>query len=224
MRPIIGVVGRPEKLLSGNEIYYINREINEAVIKNGGIVITIVPNELESFTAKTISNTKKLSIEKFNELKKIIDLCDGIICQGGDNYYDYDLKIISYCYKINKPLLGICLGMQAMAYAFNGKLNNLDSFSHFSLDKYVHKVTIKKTSKLYDILKSDIIKVNSRHKSYVTKPLLDVTALSSDNLIEALEDKNKKFFIGVEWHPESMIEYDILENKLFSYFIDCCRR
>ena len=44
------------------------------------------------------------------------------------------------------------------------------------------------------------------------------------NVIEAIEDKNKKFFIGVQWHPESMYSYDILECNLFDYFIEVCRK
>ena len=114
--------------------------------------------------------------------------------------------------------------MQTISYLFGGNIKKLNNLSHYTLDKYVHKVNIKKNSKLYEIINKQIINVNSRHKYYVTNTNLDVVAYSDDNIIEAIEDKNKKFFIGVEWHPESMIEYDILENKLFSYFIECCRR
>ncbi len=216
MLPIIGVVSRPEVLNSGNKIYYINQEINDAVVKNGGITITINPNILQKY--------QRLNIEQFEEIKKIINLCDGIISQGGDEILDYDLEIIDYCYKTNKPLLGICQGMQTISYLFGGNIKKLNNLSHYTLDKYVHKVNIKKNSKLYEIINKQIINVNSRHKYYVTNTNLDVVAYSDDNIIEAIEDKNKKFFIGVEWHPESMIEYDILENKLFSYFIECCRR
>lgn len=220
---LIGVVGRPEMLESGNEIYYINREINEAIIKNGGTVITLVPNMIETFTNKNINNTKKMSENEFKKLKSIIDICDGIICQGGEDYYDYDLKIIEYCYQIDKPLMGICLGMQTMACLFGGKMKLLNNFSHKSRKKYVHNIKINKDSKLYEILQVENLMVNSRHKSVVIATDLNCVAFSCDGIIEGVEDKNKRFFIGVEWHPESMIEYDIVENKLFSYFIDCCR-
>ena len=223
MGVLIGVVGRPEKLKSGNEIYYINREINEAIVKNGGIVVTIIPNIVESFFNKDITNTKHMSETEFKEIKKVIDYCDGIICQGGDNYYDYDLKIINYCHQINKPLLGICLGMQTMACLFNGEMIPLKKNNHQSKDDYVHSIQINKNSHLYKILKKEYLLVNSRHKSVITSTDLDIVAFSDDGIMEAVGDKKKLFFVGVEWHPESMIEYDILENNLFSYFINCCR-
>ena len=40
--------------------------------------------------------------------------------------------------------------------------------------------------------------------------------------IEDIEDKNKTFFIGVQWHPENMISYDKKQNNLFKNFIKSC--
>jgi len=48
---------------------------------------------------------------------------------------------------------------------------------------------------------------------------LSQVAYSEDGIIEAIEDKNKRFFIGVQWHPESLME-DRYSDKLFSYFIE----
>ena len=47
--------------------------------------------------------------------------------------------------------------------------------------------------------------------------------VSEDGYIEALEDSNKKFFIGVQWHPENMIKYSSEQNNLFKYFVKCCK-
>lgn len=144
---------------------------------------------------------------------------DCIICQGGDDYNDFDLEVIKYCYDNNIPLLGICLGMQTMSILFNGKLEDLNNLNHKSKEKYVHNVNINKDSKLYQILKSDKIMVNSRHKSYITKTDLKISAISEDGIIEAIEDSSKKFFIGVQWHPENMVEYNNIEEKIFAYFL-----
>jgi len=51
---------------------------------------------------------------------------------------------------------------------------------------------------------------------------LNISAISKEGYIEAIEDPNKNFFIGVQWHPESMIEYDEKQNNLFKYFVKCC--
>lgn len=222
-KTIIGVIARPDVSSSSRDIYYINKEINDAIVQNGGVTIIIVPPVLEKLTQKTIDNTLKLTDEQFEEIKTIINMCDGIVCPGGNDFYDYDLKVIKYCYDIDKPLLGICLGMQTMGSLFNGTMQDFKHLNHKSEEKYVHKVKLNKNSKLYSILKKEFIDVNSRHQSYIGTTDLDISGVSEDNIIEAIEDKNKKFFIGVQWHPESMLEYDITENNIFSYFINSCR-
>lgn len=222
MKPIIGIIARPDKN-ENHQIFYIHKAVSDAVIKKGGIPLVIIPTMIETFYDKNINNTKKMTIEEFEDTLDIINKCDGIIFQGGDEFYDYDLKILNYTSKNNIPILGICLGMQAMSYFFDGEVEDLPNLNHKSKEKYVHEVIINKDSKLYEILNVDKIKVNSRHKSYVVKTKLDVSAKSTDNIIEAVEKKDKKFFIGVEWHPENMIAYDIVQSKLLTSFIDACR-
>ena len=64
----------------------------------------------------------------------------------------------------------------------------------------------------------DSIDVNSRHMDYVKYTDLMVSAYSRDNIIEAVEDKNHKFFLGVEWHPESI--KDIYSNSILKEFLN----
>ena len=151
----------------------------------------------------------------YKKLIESIKLCDGIILSGGDNLQENDLLLIEYLYKKNIPTLGICLGMQAMSLYFsNNKEINIDN--HLSNNKYVHYININTKSLLYKILNKERILVNSRHKSAIKDTQLTVSAKSDDFVIEAVEDINKKFFLGVEWHPESL--NDDNTNKLFEYF------
>ena len=157
-----------------------------------------------------------------NDFKKIINLvnlCDGIILSGGDNFIHNDFLLVEYLYKKNIPTLGICLGMQIMAKYFS-KLDEVKVFNHQSNNKYVHEIIINEESLLYKILKKDKIMVNSRHNSAIEDTSLDIVAKSNDNVIEAVEDKNKRFFVGVQWHPESLD--DINTKNLFEYFINIC--
>lgn len=157
---------------------------------------------------------------EFARIKEIIDFCDGIISPGGSKIYDIDYKLIRYLYEIDKPTLGICLGMQIMGKLFNGKVRiEVKDGKHCSEQEYVHHVAIKKDSLLYQIIKEEKIKVNSRHKKQIPYTNLDCVAYSEDNVLEAIEDKNKKFFMGIQWHPESLID-DVYSNRLFNYFIE----
>ena len=153
------------------------------------------------------------SNNEFQKIKPLIDLCSGIILQGGSEYYDIDILITKYLHKNNIPTLGICLGMQTMAMAFNGFMSDIDN--HKSNDLYVHQININKNSKLYNIIKKDKIIVNSRHNSYIVKTDLDIGAKA--NIIEEVEDKNKNFFVGVQWHPETLMDKNsiLLFNNFF---------
>lgn len=210
MKPIIGIIMRPDKLISGNEIMCVYEDIRTSVINSGGIPLGIMP---------LTDNPDDFNFDVYN----LIDMCDGIILQGGDTFYNYDLECLKYIYEKDIPVLGICLGMQLMGSMFGSNLKNIVKHKYKD-KKYVHKVYIDKDSKLYSILNSDVIRVNSRHISVLDNYDLNIVGLSDDNVIEAIEDKNKKFFIGVQWHPESMYSYDILERNLFDYFIDACRK
>ena len=195
---IIGIITRSSKSLEKHNIDIVYNDIVKAVKKNCATPIGLILEE---------------------DYKELIDLCDGLIFQGGDNFEEYDFKALKYAYDNDIPVLGICLGMQLMGVLFNGRM--MDISNHKKYNSYAHSIKIKRDSKLYDIFKEDIIKVNSRHKSVIKNTDLDVVAISNDGYIESIEDKNKKFFIGVQWHPESMT-YDDRQNKLFKYFIDSC--
>jgi putative glutamine amidotransferase len=109
--------------------------------------------------------------------------------------------------------------MQIMALAFNGDLEYINNNTHISNKNYVHNINIMKNSKLGSIINKENILVNSRHKEYITKTDLNIVAYSSDGLIEAIEDTDKKFFIGVQWHPESL-KNDLYSKLLFDAFIN----
>ncbi len=193
----IGIIGRKNE----DKITF-NQEIINVIYKYNCIPIGIIVN---------FNND---SDEEFNKIKNLLDICNGFILQGGSDYYDIDILITKYLYDKNIPTLGICLGMQTMGMTFNGVMDDIDD--HKSLAKYVHYIEINNNSKLHQIIKKNKILVNSRHKSYILKTDLDVAA--TNKIIEAIEDKNKRFFIGVQWHPESLMDENsiLLFNSFFN--------
>lgn len=156
----------------------------------------------------------------FIKIKNIVNMCDGIVLSGGDDFTQNDFLLVEYLYQKNIPTLGICLGMQSMARYFSNQ-EEVSIENHLSTNKYVHYINIDKNSLLYKILGKEKVLVNSRHKSSIVDTLLFVSAKSDDGVIEAVEDKTKKFFVGVEWHPESLDDEN--SKKLFEYFIEFCK-
>ena len=193
----IGIIGR-----KNDDKITFNKEIIDVIKKYDFIPLGI------------IVDFENNSDNEFIKTKPLIDLCSGIILQGGSDYYDIDIIITKYLHKNNIPTLGICLGMQTMAMAFNGNMGDINN--HKSDKLYVHSVDINKDSKLYDILKKEKIIVNSRHKSYIINTDLKVSGQA--NIIEAIEDNAKDFFIGVQWHPETLMDENsiLLFNNFFS--------
>ncbi len=221
IKPIIGIVGR---LYNGETNIICVEEVRLAVTKFGGIPLLILPIDKDFMSCK-----KNYSEEEIKDLKRILKNCDGFILPGGDTWYCLDEIVIKYAIKSDKPLLAICLGMQALSKVLSGKkrmgydntIKNNTVINHLEPNKtYVHSVIIDKNSKLYSIIGDVEITVNSRHSYHV--PELDNTlicARSSDGLIEGVELKDKKFIIGVQWHPESNLE-DEHSKKLFKSFFD----
>ena len=210
MKPIIGIVSRPMKNESARDVLATYKKVSDVIIEFGGLPIMIIPPILNNYNDELNEESKK-------ELEYILKLCDGIILQGGDDFYKYDEFIAKYAYNNNIPTLGICLGMQLMSYIFNGKMGHVDN--HLSNELYVHNNQILKETKLYNTFNNDNILVNSRHKDYIISTDLKVNSISSDGIIEGVEDSNKDFYIGVQWHPESMTSYDKNSCLIFKNFI-----
>ncbi len=152
----------------------------------------------------------------FKSLIEMVNLCDGIILSGGSNFVENDFKLVKYLYENDIPTLGICLGMQAMAEYFNN-YEEEEISNHYSSKKYVHYLNLAEDSLLYNIIKKDRILVNSRHNSCIPTTTLKVNAMSDDEIIEGIEAPNKRFFLGVQYHPESINDNN--SYRLFAYFI-----
>lgn len=232
VKPIIGIVGRSDVATEDYNVICCYESIRKSVIKSGGIPILILPNQDVEYELEKPKDMNRLTMEEKENLKKVIDLCDGILMPGTYKLFEYDRVIYNYALEKDMPILGICGGMQLMG--INDKtseeikeilIKNNTSLSHFKKgEKYVHKVNIQKNTLLEKILNKNEIIVNSRHNLHLDKAdNLVVSGYSEDGFIEAVEVPNKKFVIGIQWHPESMIEYDEAAKKIFSAFIESCK-
>lgn len=161
------------------------------------------------------------------EIIKQIDLCDGIILQGGSTNEAYESFIAKYCYDNDIPCFGICAGQNSITDALGGTITAIDNpESHSKPDeRYVHPITIHKDSKFFDIIKKEEIMVNSRHKNKVEdSSILNEVAFCNDHYPDVVEEAKKKFYIGVRFHPESLYKIDENMNQIFKFFIEQCKK
>jgi putative glutamine amidotransferase len=135
------------------------------------------------------------------------------------------------------PVLGICRGMQILNVATGGSLyqdllsQKVTEFNHlltevFPRDELSHIVNVTNPSKLYDIFQVDKIAVNSFHHQGIKAvgETFEATMISEDNIIEAIEMKGNRFVVGVQWHPEMLLERYPQYLKLFTSFLEYCHK
>ena len=199
-------------------------------MKKIGISTRIITNDIGLKQEKVPSSLIKILeengvlpiiIPNIDDISYYLDICDGFIVPGGITWNDVDVNIIKYVFKENKPLLGICAGMQALANIDTFVDNTIKVANHnVPNEDYVHEISIN-DGILKSILNKDKIKVNSRH-NYMIEPksYFKIDAVSNDGVIEAISYPEFKFIVGLQWHPEDIDDDD--QNKIFKYFISKC--
>jgi len=183
-------------------------------------------------------------------LDALTETCDGFLLTGG---YDvapslYGQKKLPACGDItegldrmeaaclprilaaDKPVLGICRGMQFLNVVLGGTLwqdlpsqrpsetaHNMDA----PYDRFVHKVLQPEDSPLLEIIPFREFGVNSAHHQAVCRIAegLFPAAVSEDGLVEAVCMPGKRFVYAVQWHPEDLYPSDVNAAALFAALI-----
>ena len=232
MNPIIGIVSKNITMTDFFDWSWqrISNDVRYSVNKNGGLALGILPQTLrQKFNLSAEPENIPLSDQEKDDLKNLIDMCDGIILPGGISTHNYEEFIAKHCYENDIPLLGICSGYNNIIRGLGGvaiKNDNLDLHDRPDL-KYAHKCkVIDKDSLFYSIVQDEEFWVNSIH-SYIGVELpstLKIVALSEDGQIEVVEAKDRRFFMGVKYHPEMLVDEDEKQNKIFVRFIQACAK
>lgn len=148
----------------------------------------------------------------------------------------FELHLIRKCLELHIPILGICRGCQMLNVAAGGDVwqdiyaqHDKPLLQHYQkAPRYhaSHYIDIAEQSRLRSIVGSKRIRVNSFHHQALKNvaPGFDISAVSSDGIIEAFEARERPFVIGVQWHPENMMRKDDESSvKLFRAFVDACK-
>ena len=217
MKPIIGI--SPRTMMAGNNYK-----------------IQVNYNYLEPFIERKIS-TIIIPLNDY-DLETVLNLCDGFLVIGGDDidpiHYgeentdsreidalvdNIDLKIIKHAMKHQKPLLGICRGVQSLGAFLGGTLIQ-------DINKAGYQHDVKENSHLVTTVYQnaftkafpDVFPVNSYHHQAIAKVPNDFDVIFKHNdLIEGIMHHTLPI-LGVQWHPERIFTK---ESKLiFDYFVN----
>lgn len=230
-RPLIGITPS----FSNNSVQ-LNYDYVDAINENGGIAMILPPTEDETI------------------IQSYVNMLDGAVFSGGPDIppefygqpahhttqimesgrFEFERRFIKAYLDSGKPALGICLGMQFSNVVMGGTLIQDipelvgPKISHRNGEMYTnfHNIGIARGSRLNKALGTTTTRVISRHHQALEKiaDLFEVSARSSDGVVEAVERKDGSFGIFVQWHPESLKKADPPHrNRLFSSLIEASR-
>ena len=144
----------------------------------------------------------------------------------------FELKLLDRIVREDRPYLGVCRGHQILNVAAGGTLVQdietalgLPARLHYMdepYDREAHSVTVQPNTQLARIVGEGDFPVNSIHHQCVAKlgEGLIASAHSETGIIEAVEMPDKRFVMGVQWHPEYLWRSQPEMFALFQALVD----
>lgn len=230
-QPVIGISPDCNDLSEGIEShFFVRRNYASAIAESGGLPI-VLPYRLEL-------------VEHLLDLVDGIVLTGGMFdidpaLYGASARHPekmalkpdrtrFELALLRGALARDMPVLGICGGMQLIAVEMGAALvqhipseiaQAIEHKQHAPCDIATHGVRITPGSRLHRILGIDGCKVNSLHHQAVLRgnTRLQTSAVADDDVIEAIEVTDRRFCVGVQWHPEYLINPE--ERNLFAALV-----
>lgn len=176
-------------------------------------------------------------------VRDYVEMIDKLILTGGQNVHpqfygekktiesddynlardEFELALLREALHQNKPILAICRGVQLVNVAFGGTLHQ-EIEGHwqglpFGTSHSIETVEGSVVAKLFG--KEN--QVNSVHRQSIKDlaPNFRVTAIDPrDQTIEAIESIDEHRIIGLQWHPEFLVNEEDGNLELFEYLLN----
>jgi putative glutamine amidotransferase len=227
-QPIIGISGNHYKTGDHTEplLSYTQTCLVNAIEDAGGIplILPVTRPELAEQYMKLVDKlvlTGGQNVEPIHYQEKLLI--------DSSNYFPerdrFELALIEAAHHQEKPIFGICRGMQLFNVAQGGSLHQ-EVLGHWQ-----ENTGNQPSQDLYFPIESQLSQiyaqeptVNSFHRQAINKlaPSLEIIALSPDKqTIEAVQStRDSHTFLGVQWHPELLYGERETENRLFDYIVN----
>jgi putative glutamine amidotransferase len=228
-QPIIGLLCAHET--ERRDQYYVANAYIQAIIKAGGVPI-LIPYQPKDQIFRILSGLDGLVIPGGDDIDPGRYGENPIIqCGEIDPLWDeLDLWATGFALERNMPILAICRGCQVLNVALGGTLIQdiptqiKGSIKHAQKAPRwyaTHDIAVQSASLLGNIWQNDLQKVNSYHHQSIAKvgQGLRIVASAPDGVIEAVEGTDRRFVLGLQWHPELMTEHYPVARRIFEHFV-----
>jgi putative glutamine amidotransferase len=219
-KPIIGIT--PDFDSKDNSGHYaLNNVYNLAILKAGGVPIAITQQACKEDYQEVIAHLDGLLLTGGNDHNPALyneDRHEKTFIMP-ETRQEYELSYFQEALKRDIPVMGICLGCQTINVGLKGTLvqdipsqitTPLIHSQKESRDTRTHKVIITKGTLLHKILGKTEILVNTFHHQAVKSAGegLIIGAQAPDGVNESIEAEDGRFILGVQWHPEWLVEQE----------------
>lgn len=230
-RPVIGITGN-----FGEHGCELARAYYRSIELGGGIPIILPPTDNSVMLVSLLDHLDGILLSGGADLNPLYlnqDPLPGLHAINPERD-GCELLLVRLATDRNIPLLGICRGVQVLAAALGGDVfqdletclppgtrllkHSQDAPRHVA----THRVHAEEDSVVASLLGTDFA-VNSFHHQAVSDPgpHLRVTARSADGIVEAIESREGRPVMGVQWHPESFTDTgDRSMLPLFRHFVE----